>query len=393
MTAIILEAAVRSLALSLMAWLALLVLRPRNPHVHKTVWIAVLVASLAMPFIMRLPLTAAVTVPHSMLTLTVAKIAPIRAIAAPAWFSFGALYLLVAIALAVRFAAGLHSMWRIRRNARVLNEPWVGSLDVRVSGRLASPVTFASTIVLPEEFTQWSAQQRAAVLAHEASHVRQKDCYVVWLARANTCLFWFNPLTWWLARRIGSLAETTSDDAALEAIDRCAYAELLLAFAQQPSPGRLAMAMAHSNVRRRIERIISGIAPSATLKARQRIVIAALLLPVVAVATVPMQTPQTAPAKQESASEPHITRWGDMAELEKYYPPEASQGGIEGSVLIAVTLDRAGRATDTLILSEEPLDMGFGAAASQLAHTNTYSNPTGQPVQLNFRVKFALGED
>jgi TonB family protein len=74
----------------------------------------------------------------------------------------------------------------------------------------------------------------------------------------------------------------------------------------------------------------------------------------------------------------------------KYYPAAALHRGVHGVVKILVTLDKQGRATDTLILSEEPLDVGFGAAASALAHEMVYSNPTGQPAQLSFNVKFAL---
>jgi hypothetical protein len=59
-------------------------------------------------------------------------------------------------------------------------------------------------------------------------------------------------------------------------------------------------------------------------------------------------------------------------------------------VVLTVTLDAQGRATDTTVLSEEPREVGFGAAASTVAHTMTYRNPTGQPAQLEFMVKFAL---
>jgi hypothetical protein len=59
-------------------------------------------------------------------------------------------------------------------------------------------------------------------------------------------------------------------------------------------------------------------------------------------------------------------------------------------VQITVTLDDAGRATDTLVLSETPLGMGFGSAASELAHVFKYSNPTGRSANLTYHIKFAL---
>lgn len=393
MITLIAEAAARSLVLGLAVWLVLLLVRPRNPHVHKTVWVSVLLATLTMPLMMRMPFAATISLPDAIVTLGVGSTMPLT-LTGDRWPSFGAIYLLIAAALAGRFSIGLITMWRIRRQAPSLHEPWTEGLDVRVSERLTSPVTFASTILLPVQYLQWRANERAAVIAHERSHVRQYDCYVVWLARLNTCIFWFNPLAWWLARRISLLAETTSDDAVLEVLsDRSAYAELLLDFARREPPARIGLAMAHSNIPERIERIISGINPSGALRMSQRLLLVALLVPLIALATVPLQSAAIAAGQSDSAEEPRIIDWGDLAEQEKYYPPQAAQAGIEGLVSIAVTLDRQGRATDTLILSEDPLDMGFGAAASALAHTMTYSNPTGQQTQLPFRIKFALDED
>ena len=62
-------------------------------------------------------------------------------------------------------------------------------------------------------------------------------------------------------------------------------------------------------------------------------------------------------------------------------------------MVLAVTLDAAGRATDTRIISEEPREMGFGAAASTAANTIEYSNPTGRSTQMTFAVRFALKDD
>jgi TonB family protein len=65
------------------------------------------------------------------------------------------------------------------------------------------------------------------------------------------------------------------------------------------------------------------------------------------------------------AAAPVAVSWPD---LERYYPEEADRDHINGIVRITVTLDNAGRATDTHILSETPANRGFGAAASTVAH-------------------------
>jgi hypothetical protein len=53
MLAILAEAALRSFMLGSVVWLALKLLRVRNPHVHMTSWVLVLLASLAMPLLMQ----------------------------------------------------------------------------------------------------------------------------------------------------------------------------------------------------------------------------------------------------------------------------------------------------------------------------------------------------
>jgi TonB family protein len=91
-------------------------------------------------------------------------------------------------------------------------------------------------------------------------------------------------------------------------------------------------------------------------------------------------------------SHPFIIAGPSGNDLREYYPPDARHRGINGLVQITVTLDGAGRATDTLILSETPDGMGFGAAASELAHKFRYSNPTGHSASVTYKVKFELDD-
>ena len=53
MLTILAESALRSLVLGSVVWVGLNLLRARNPHVHMTSWVMVLVASLSMPFLMH----------------------------------------------------------------------------------------------------------------------------------------------------------------------------------------------------------------------------------------------------------------------------------------------------------------------------------------------------
>jgi beta-lactamase regulating signal transducer with metallopeptidase domain len=332
MVELLVESALRSLALGGIVWLGLALLRVRNPHAHMTAWTVVLIASLAMPLLVhRLTLTIPVAPPSSPAvaaltsalssppadvvsppaqpapssvvsppaeaatappTLTPAIVDPPRASPVPNrsvsfdWRSFvTGIYALVAGVLLLRLFTGLVLTWRMARAARPIHESWTGGADVRVSDAVGVPVTFGSTVLLPTEYARWSPVKRGAVLSHEGSHVAHGDFYVLLLAATNRAVFWFNPFAWWQLVRLAELAEIISDDAALEMLeDRPSYADILLEVASniQRAPAAIAMARA-CTVRQRIERILAGAAAPARMDRRKRALIAAVLAPVVAI--------------------------------------------------------------------------------------------------------------
>jgi bla regulator protein blaR1 len=407
MMPLVLEAAARSLVLGLCVWLVLGMSKSRNPHLQKTVWFGVLVASLAMPVLLWSNLAPTVEAPSYVVSLTVGDTPVASAVgnwtgftsdpdAARLMQGIAGVYALVMLALLLRLGTGLVWMWRVRRQAEVVRAPWVGSDDIRVSGKLFGPATFGSTILLPTGFDGWSASKLAAVLCHERSHVRQRDCYVLWLARLHACLFWINPFAWLIQRRLAALAETTSDDAVVsETGDRPAYAELLLEIAgARATASQAIMAMARPNVSSRIERIISDVPPAAPAKRWHKALSIALLVPVVSISAVSLQWPALALAKGETnmtdPGEPRVVSWPD--DLEKYYPSAAKVVGREGLVRIAITLDGEAHVIGTQVLQEEPAVLGFAEAAERVARDMLYANPTGNTVELKIFVRFALDE-
>jgi beta-lactamase regulating signal transducer with metallopeptidase domain len=217
-----------------------------------------------------------------------------------------ALYFAVAIFMLIRLALGVFLGRRLERESeRVKDSHAVTRLDfftraagLRTAPRLAEsellsvPVTFgvrSPAILLPAGWRDWEPAELDAVLAHEISHVVRRDALVERLALLHRAIFWFSPLSWWLARHLADLAEEASDDAALAAgADRTRYAETLLGFfaALEAAPGRVwwqgvSMATA-GQAEKRVDRILEW-KGSVAMRLKKSVVTAYLLcaIPVV----------------------------------------------------------------------------------------------------------------
>jgi hypothetical protein len=386
------SAALRMTLVGAAAWLALRALRVRNPHVETLVWRLLLVASLAMPWLLawriapsfatsvRLPVIAAL-----------ADAGDFPAAAGGVWLSPGAvamtIYLAVALSLVARLAAGLIGLWRIGRAARACDTPD----DVRLTARLVSPATFGSVILLPEGAREWPAAKLDAVLQHERAHVRARDGQWSWLASLHTAVFWFNPFAWWLRRRLDALAEIRSDEAVVAARhDPVTYATLLLEFARQPNARSFAMSVAESNVPARIERLLERIPPAAALPKIVRGAAFVALIPIAFLAA--STTRALAETRPDAAPSAGVVRIVKAADPDQYYPVAAKDAHVTGRVIVQVTVDGRGQLVDVRVLETQPADdsYGFGAAAVELARGSTYSNSGAATSTLRFMVKFAL---
>jgi BlaR1 peptidase M56 len=201
-------------------------------------------------------------------------------------------YLAIVGLLLLRALAGAAFAWRVWRRATPsgIGGSLTPPVRVRVSKDIATPITVASTILLPADYRTWDDAKLRVVLAHEQSHVRQGDFYLQLLAAAHVAVFWFSPLGWWLKSKLSELGEALSDRAGLEqAPDPATYAQVLLEFAAMPRRAPLAgVAMARSsNLSGRIERILNDRRfRLAFLGGRRHAILTALLVPATLVAVV-----------------------------------------------------------------------------------------------------------
>jgi beta-lactamase regulating signal transducer with metallopeptidase domain len=369
MLGMLLDSAARSLGLGLFLYLALRLLGQRSPHVEITIWTAFLAGAVVMPLLVdfsplslpRPPIpwanVALAQPPASMIAedSATAPAAPTKAMDAAAAETTSPapvdgiavatdIYLAVATGLLLRIAIGLALMQRKRSRARPVREQWVGNCDVRVSAVVAAPVTFGRTILLPHESGEWSAAKRRAVLAHEGAHVAAGDFYIQLLAVLHRAIFWFSPLSWWLLSRLATLAETISDNAAIDCLgDRASYAAILLDVASRARRPAFGVAMARcSRVSQRLDAILTETKMHPVLTWRKKALLALALTPALAVAASAVAQ-NAAPVAAAQGETPQIGEQMKPVDPSKFEP---YLGAFQLDPLIepdtAVTLTRQG---------------------------------------------------
>lgn len=106
-----------------------------------------------------------------------------------------------------------------------------------------SPMTWGlwhHRIILPAHARHWHDDLLAQCLSHELAHVQRMDWASHILSRLVLCLYWFNPVNWWLHHSFLEDSEKACDQSVIEDTG-CAitYAENLLWFAQSLSKNPL----------------------------------------------------------------------------------------------------------------------------------------------------------
>jgi beta-lactamase regulating signal transducer with metallopeptidase domain len=152
------------------------------------------------------------------------------------------------ILLLLRLAAGLFGAFRLTREGetirdpgwRVLLERFLAAIHLQRRVRLKShrdiriPLTcgfIRPVVLIPDGHEAWTEEQRSSTLIHELSHIKRADFLVMMLVRLSLALFWFNPLSWVVFRRLKNEQEEACDELVLKTgVKPSTYAANLLFF-------------------------------------------------------------------------------------------------------------------------------------------------------------------
>jgi beta-lactamase regulating signal transducer with metallopeptidase domain len=155
--------------------------------------------------------------------------------------------------LLFRLVGGIRKVQRIRLSSHVVEHPKLAGalrqlramermpdVPIRFSHRLHGPIVVGpreTTVILPEKLLeQLSEDQLRCVLAHELTHVRQRDPLVGLVQRIVEAGYWPHPLVHILNRDLVRAREEVCDNVALHGTTAPQYANTLLTVALGITP-------------------------------------------------------------------------------------------------------------------------------------------------------------
>lgn len=235
-------------------------------------------------------------------------------------------------------------------------------------------------IVMPADFeARFAPDERAVILAHEAHHLATGDARINALAAALQCVAWFNPLVHLAVHLMRVDQELACDAAVLGRFPeaRRLYAEVLLKaqLAIQPLPlGCHWPAGSEHPLKERIAMLKSPL-PAPARHAAGLALVAALSLGG-ACAAWAAQAPELG-----MITHPVWIKKPNGEDLQRVWPAASRDQG--GRATMTCRVDGEGRLETCAVVSEAPLNAGFGQAVLELSRNFQMEARTGdgEPVR------------
>lgn len=302
------------------AWIIAMALRRSSSAMRHHVWVAAILASLALPFFtLLLPSWHSATLgsaaalwspTRANATTSASHVIPsiiVDAVAASPVFNRLTFAALLAWGLGLSFVllrllAGLLRLAWVSAQAKPLfDDDWMRAVlelsmfhklsrSVRLlqcRSHLAMPLTwglFRPVIVLPSGAEHWPEDRRRIVLSHELAHITRHDWLLQICAELVRALYWFHPLAWLAAARLRQESERACDDEVLRTgIAPSLYATQLLDLARTlENSGRAwsaALAIARpSNLERRFAAMLNPSINRSRLSVKTKLLVPFLAL-------------------------------------------------------------------------------------------------------------------
>ncbi|WLT30166.1 M56 family metallopeptidase [Geothrix sp. PMB-07] len=256
-----------------------------------------------------------------------------------------------------RFDA-LHRTSGIRRMVRFASSRSVDSLLVLGWLRPVILVPTSAFLAMPPEALE-------ALLIHELAHIRRGDYLANLVQTLAESLLFYHPAVWWLSGRIRQEREHCCDDAAVQACgDPILYASALLGLEELRTQPKLipdlAVAASGGRLMSRIQRLLRPRPMSGAISPALFLLPACLLAAMLGTASLTARPadelkPTAAPKSETKAEEPVDMDFKQIVIKHQpeapSYPPEAKEAGIQGTVVVLLTIDVEGLVSSAKAIS------------------------------------------
>src|SRR5688500_1515279 len=143
--------------------------------------------------------------------------------------------------------------------------PVPAGIEIRIAPTVLEPGVVGlrrPVILLPEGIDSYlTADQLAAVLAHEVCHVRRRDNLTAAIHMLVEAVFWFHPLVWWIGARLVATREQACDEHVMvETAQPIAYAEGIVSVCRRyvEAPLMSVAGVGGADVKARIDSILAN---------------------------------------------------------------------------------------------------------------------------------------
>lgn len=400
--------------------IVLIFLRVDDPALRHSAWKLVLLAMMAMPFVVRVAPSLELPIlpprPSSGAELAVGLNPVLTSTAPTGGAGLDVLYLGVGIILMVRIAVGYLFAIRLVRSGVPIDRsrlyPTLGHVRYLVTKGVTVPMTLGwlrPVVLFPSSFETWSAAKVRVVLDHEHAHIARRDFLTGVVASFSRAIHWLNPMAWWLEWRLASLAEHAADDVAA-GMDRQSYATYLVELAEAGLGGRL-QSVPMANMRglsRRIERLsVQGSLTMSHIRTTTFVVAGVLLFLGASLLSVTHASPavrQEAPGEPANEQEPlpeaetpfrigaGVTAPTVVSQVQPEYTEEAREARYEG----VVVLEGVVRTDGSIEIVRVVRGLGFGLDQKAIEALEQWTfrpgTRNGEPVDvaINVEVNFNL---
>ncbi len=234
--------------------------------------------------------------------------------------------------------------------------------ELRISRELSGPVTFGfrrPVVLLPVQFLALGAVSQLGILCHEFLHIRRRDWLHSLLEEFAAIMLWFHPAVWWLLGQIRLVREqwvdrevvrlTREPEPYLEALLTMAGAALPLDCAPAPS------FLSRRHLAQRVQLLVKEVnmSPRKLMSAYSLTAIGLATTLWLSVLSFPLTgRPQVKESARPDTPGINVQPGGKLLHRQAVtYPETARRKGVEGTVLVELSLALDGSVIDGRVLS------------------------------------------